>query len=423
MTKIKLDLVAVPLSGHLYPMLQMVVPLLEDPQFEIRLYTGPQKLVMAEELGFTVKSFLRSQEDLERFERLANPNKANNFYRSYKQLVDSTLFMKDLKAYFRKEWEEERPDIVLCDFITLSPALVCQDMGIPYLTSMATQFALDTKSGPPAFFGGLSSDQLGLRSLRNKLANGLNRLMKKLLFTQVKQNLAPLASAYDAQGFETIYSPYSILGLGMEELELKKGFPDHYRWAGPSMPSFEEVEDLSFDWPGDKKKVLITCGTQLPWGKRYLMEVGQALAEAYPDIYFIVTLGQKEAVLMESPFDNLEVVSYLPYDRYLPEMDAVIHHGGAGIFYHCIKFGIPALIMPFAYDQPDFAQRGQEAGVALRVDKDNIPRIKTALTDLLEGDWPRLKELEAAYKNYDPSKILRQEMDRLLGIKEEERKT
>ena len=36
MKKIKIDVVAVPLSGHLYPTLNLVKPLLDDPTMEIR---------------------------------------------------------------------------------------------------------------------------------------------------------------------------------------------------------------------------------------------------------------------------------------------------------------------------------------------------------------------------------------------------
>lgn len=43
MKKIKIDVVAVPLSGHLYPTLNLVKPLLDDPTMEIRIFTGPQK--------------------------------------------------------------------------------------------------------------------------------------------------------------------------------------------------------------------------------------------------------------------------------------------------------------------------------------------------------------------------------------------
>jgi len=47
MKKIKIDVVAVPLSGHLYPTLNLVKPLLDDPSMEIRVFTGPQKKAVA----------------------------------------------------------------------------------------------------------------------------------------------------------------------------------------------------------------------------------------------------------------------------------------------------------------------------------------------------------------------------------------
>ena len=35
---------------------------------------------------------------------------------------------------------------------------------------------------------------------------------------------------------------------------------------------------------------------------------------------------------MPKLMDNVSVVSYLPYNEYIPQMDYVIHHGGSGIF-------------------------------------------------------------------------------------------
>ena len=47
MSRIKIDAVVVPLSGHLYPVLLLLVPLLHDPNYEIRIFTGPQKQKIA----------------------------------------------------------------------------------------------------------------------------------------------------------------------------------------------------------------------------------------------------------------------------------------------------------------------------------------------------------------------------------------
>ena len=43
MSRIIIDAVVVPLSGHLYPVLLLLAPLLHDPIYEIRIFTGPQK--------------------------------------------------------------------------------------------------------------------------------------------------------------------------------------------------------------------------------------------------------------------------------------------------------------------------------------------------------------------------------------------
>ena len=47
MSRIKIDAVVVPLSGHLYPVLLLLAPLLNDSNCKIRIFTGPQKQKIA----------------------------------------------------------------------------------------------------------------------------------------------------------------------------------------------------------------------------------------------------------------------------------------------------------------------------------------------------------------------------------------
>ncbi len=54
MKRIKIDVVVVPLSGHLYPTMNLLIPLLSNPRYDIRLFTGPQKKAVAEAAGFHV---------------------------------------------------------------------------------------------------------------------------------------------------------------------------------------------------------------------------------------------------------------------------------------------------------------------------------------------------------------------------------
>ena len=47
MSRIKIDAIVVPLSGHLYPVLLLLAPLLNNSNYKIRIFTGPQKQKIA----------------------------------------------------------------------------------------------------------------------------------------------------------------------------------------------------------------------------------------------------------------------------------------------------------------------------------------------------------------------------------------
>ena len=423
MKRIKIDVVVVPLSGHLYPTMNLLIPLLNNPRYEIRLFTGPQKIAVAEAVGFNVVPILENH--IEDFERAANNNQQLGILSSYQQLSSSIDLINVVSDQLLEEWQKNRPDIVIADFITLSGGLVANQLGILWISTMATQFAIETTDGPPCFFGGLGSPKNGWQVSVQFLGRKATRLVKRIVSFLLRDRLKRYHfKLYNQLGHETIYSPYSILGIGMKEVELKKGFPKHYKWVGPSGASVEAGEDYPLDLSTfmDRKKVLVTCGTQLAWAKKNLIYQATQLAKAHPDCHFFVTRGVGgEAFQCENLMENLSVVSYLPYKEYIPQMDYVIHHGGAGIFYQCIIYGKPALILPHDYDQFDYAVRGVEAGVAFTAKRDNSKAIGQAFESLLaKEDWSDLEILRQAAHSYHPTEILESEIHRLLADKEKE---
>ena len=423
MKRIKIDVVVVPLSGHLYPTMNLLIPLLYNPRYEIRLFTGPQKMVVAEAAGFNVVTILEGH--VEDFEKTANNSKQLGLLSAYHQLSDSIDLINVVSDQLLEEWQKNRPDIVIADFITLSGGLVANQLGIPWITTMATQFVLETTDGPPCLIGGMGSPKNGWQVSVQFLGRKATRLVKRILSFLLRDRLKRYNfKLYNQFGHETIYSPYSILGIGMKEVELKKGFPKHYKWVGPSGASVEAGEDYPLDlsvFP-NRIKVLVTCGTQLAWAKDNLIFQAKQLAKAHPDFHFFVTRGVGgEPFQCENLMENLSVVSYLPYKEYIPPMDYVIHHGGAGIFYQCIIYGKPALILPHDYDQFDYAVRGVEAGVAFSAKRDNSKAIGQAFEELLaKENWPELETLRQAALSYHPTETLEREIHRLLADKEKE---
>jgi UDP:flavonoid glycosyltransferase YjiC (YdhE family) len=60
-------------------------------------------------------------------------------------------------------------------------------------------------------------------------------------------------------------------------------------------------------------------------------------------------------------------MDYLDFEYALPKALAIIHHGGIGTTAQAIKAGIPQLIRPLKYDQPDNAYRIYKLGLGTYV--------------------------------------------------------
>lgn len=67
-------------------------------------------------------------------------------------------------------------------------------------------------------------------------------------------------------------------------------------------------------------------------------------------------------------------MSYIDFEYALPKSRAIIHHGGVGTTAQAIRAGIPQLIRPIKYDQPDNANRISKLGLGAYV----LPEFFTA---------------------------------------------
>jgi sterol 3beta-glucosyltransferase len=64
------------------------------------------------------------------------------------------------------------------------------------------------------------------------------------------------------------------------------------------------------------------------------------------------------------PASRFLVIRNAPHDWLFPQMDAIVHHGGAGTTAAALYAGKPQVIWPFGVDQPFWARRMASLGVA-----------------------------------------------------------
>ena len=93
--KIKLAVVAPPFSGHLYPILELALPLLkEKDKYDICVYTGFQKEEVVKKLGFSVKVLLRDKPTA--FEKISDTDRQTNPWIAYKQFKENMGLMPEV---------------------------------------------------------------------------------------------------------------------------------------------------------------------------------------------------------------------------------------------------------------------------------------------------------------------------------------
>jgi rhamnosyltransferase subunit B len=61
--------------------------------------------------------------------------------------------------------------------------------------------------------------------------------------------------------------------------------------------------------------------------------------------------------------DGVIHAPYAPFSQLLPRSAALVHHGGIGSTAQAMACGVPQLMMPMGFDQPDNARRIRRLGV------------------------------------------------------------
>ncbi|WP_321387734.1 glycosyltransferase [uncultured Enterococcus sp.] len=415
--KIRIDVIAVPFSGHLYPLLEVMTPLLQNERYSIRFITGVQKIKTVEALGFY--SFPLFPEHPTIMEDIANTETQAKLTEMYQQLKQNVTLVPKAVQQIEHALIENQTDIVIADFISVPAGVVCERLAIPWITTIPTPFALETKDGTPSYIGGWRSKSGSLYHLRDFFGRKLVRTVKKGFFFLIRKEASALGiTLYNDKGEEAIYSPLSILGMGMEELEVSRTFPKQFKWIGPCCDSPEKEEIMILDKTAFRQTILVTLGTHLLWGKKAMKKQLLEIAAHFPEYLFVLSLGDsKRADEHEKIGENVYQYGYIPYSRNMAQFDYVIHHGGAGILYNCIKYQKPALILPHDYDQFDYAVRAEHAGIAMTTKKKKTKQVIGKLRELLQkSEWPELERLGKQFSNYNPSQVVDEEIQRLMKM-------
>ena len=385
MSRPRIDLLAPPFAGHLHPILAIGRALRDIADVTVVSTDGAQARIRAAGLD-GVAVVPGADAALHAITDPPHPVGSHPL-RLHAQFRRSLDLLDAFAAALDARYATQRPELLIADFTLPVAGAVAQRRGIPWWTSHPSPCVIEASGGPPAYLGGWLPGTGAFGRARDAVAARTVRTFKRGVHRLHGRRLAALGfpSLYRDDGSEAAYSDECILALGLRELEFERDWPATLQFVGPMLWSPPDrgappPDDACQD---DHRHVLATLGTHLGFAKDALAATLESIARTHPDIALHFSDGRLDDGASGAHV-ALHRHRWVDYPTWIPRMHAVLHHGGAGVLWECLRAGVPALVLPRDYDQFDHAARLDAAGVALRL---RHPReIGPALRRVLDGD-------------------------------------
>jgi rhamnosyltransferase subunit B len=342
------------------------------------------------------------EQDQAMMENVMNPKSGAGF------LLNEMLFPFVREGYEDLLTAVEGADLLFTHPISFAGPLVAQMTGIPWVSSVLAPvsfFSAYDLPRPPFWQWMRHMNILGPRFVAAFLKQ-IKKFYRSEPYEQLRKELglpdrgSPL--------FEGAHSPLLVLAL----------FSKVFAQSQPDWPPQTRITGFAFydaraemEMPGDlldfldngPPPIVFTLGTSAVWVARDFYHESIA-ATRLLGRRAVLLIGDKRNRIQESLPPGMIAIDYAPFEALLQRGCAMVHHGGVGTTAEGLRAGIPTLIVPFAFDQPDNAAHAARLGGSrtLPRPKYRANRVATELDMLLS------KRNYAARANA-VGKLLRQE--------------
>ncbi len=255
--------------------------------------------------------------------------------------------------------------VVAASALAFGARLAHETLGLPLATIHLQPFAFPSLLRPPRppFLAWTVRLPYPFRRLAygvtHRLADRLFRVEIDTLRTEL--GLQPLQTSV----LDWLHSPQRVIGLFPDWFAPPQSdWPDGSRLTGfplfdesPLTPVEPEVVRFLDDGP---LPLAFTAGSAMRHAARFFDVSAQICRRLRRRGLFLT--GHPEQLPASQPPDVLHA-SYVPFSLLLPRCALLVHHGGIGTTSQALAAGVPQLVVPRAFDQPDNAERLIRLGV------------------------------------------------------------
>ncbi|TDV49731.1 glycosyltransferase [Actinophytocola oryzae] len=231
-----------------------------------------------------------------------------------------------------------RPDVVVAEQYALAAGLVAHRRGVPWATVCTGALEL---APPPELtgFADLVADRVA--------------------------TVVAMAGISDGESFDPRFSPHLVLALTSAALTGGAPLPERCVLTGAVLGDRLNAPDFPWQaWDPGRRHVLVTVGTLVGHlvGDFY-QRMAAALAPMAEEVQAVfVTSG----VAGTSFPDNVIAADLVPMLDLLPRLDAVVSHAG-GVVHEALAYGLPLVVAPVRAEQVAVARQVADAGAGIEV--------------------------------------------------------
>lgn len=252
--------------------------------------------------------------------------------------------------------------------------------------------------------------RLGDFVVDGKIGNTLNKFRAHL-------GLGPVHRILDTWW----HSPQLTLGLFPEWFSGHPAdWPKSVQLTG--FPLYDEADvqglppDLESFLQNGPPPIVFTPGSAMSQGERFFAESVQVCIDRK---WRGLLVTKFPAQLPRDLLPGVRHVNYVPFSLLLPRVAAFVHHGGIGTTAQALAAGVPQLVMPLSFDQPDNAARVKRLGAGEVLPPNRYTAARAAaLLERLISDPERKKrclQLAEQFKNAHPIEQTCQKLEALIG--------
>lgn len=235
----------------------------------------------------------------------------------------------------------------------------CEKHDAPAITCHLAPSIFRTLHDPPVFASGTSLRWLP-RPIKRLFWEAVDRVV-------VDPSICPQLNAWRATLGLTpvrhplrdwIHTPGRLVGLFPEWFaDPQPDWPTNLTLTG--FPRFDEAGQHDIDpelaaWIDEHRPIVFTAGSANAQAAGFFHAALDAARELDHAALLLTRFAEQAPDALP---EHVRHVHYLPFSEVLPRCAAIVHHGGIGTCAQAMAAGIPQLITPLAFDQPDNAAR------------------------------------------------------------------